>query len=85
MWFGQGEFPGVCQFAKQMKLAIMSEHNSIIVAQVVNTIQANQKQATVDYHVGDLVYLLTKNILVPKGCAHKLALKFLKPSQSWRS
>ena len=79
IWRGQDEFPGVRQFAEQMKLAIMSAHDSIIAARVVNTVQANRKRAIVDYSVGDLVYLSTKNISLPKGRARKLAPKFLGP------
>jgi hypothetical protein len=54
IWRGQEEFPGVRQFAEQMKLAIMSAHDSIIAARVVNTVQANRKRAIVDHKVGDL-------------------------------
>ena len=46
---------------------------------MVNTIQANHKQAKVDHKVGDLVYLSTKNISLPKGHARKLAPKYLGP------
>ena len=58
-----------------MKKVIMSTHDSIIAAQVVNTVQANRKRVGVSYKVGDLVYLSTKNILLPKGWAQKLAPK----------
>jgi len=79
IWRGQDEYPGVRKFAEQMKLAVMSAHDSIITAQVVNTVQANKKQATAEHKVGDLVYLSTKNISLPKGCARKLAPKYLGP------
>ena len=77
IWKGQEEFPGVRKFAEQMKLAIMSAHDSIIAARVINTVQANRKRASADYKVGDLVYLSTKNLSLPKGRARKLAPKYL--------
>ena len=77
IWRGQEEFPGVHRFVKKMKLGIMSAHDSIIVARVVHTVQANRKQIAVTYKVGDTVYLSTKNISLPKGRARKLAPKYL--------
>ena len=38
-----------------------------------------KKRATATYKEGDLVYLSTKNISLPKGLARKLAPKFLGP------
>jgi len=79
IWKGHEEFPGVRKFAERMKMAIMSAHDSIIAARVVHTVQANRKRLAVDYKVGDLVYLSTKNISLPKGRARKLAPKYLGP------
>ena len=79
IWKGQEEFPGVRKFAERMKMAIMSAHDSIIAARVINTVQANRKRITATYQVGDLVYLSTKNISLPKGRARKLAPKYLGP------
>ena len=79
IWRGHEEFPGVHRFVKKMKLGIMSAHDSIIVARVVHTVQANRKQIAVIYKVGDTVYLSTKNISLPKGRARKLAPKYLGP------
>jgi len=79
IWKGQEEFPGVRKFAERMKMAIMSAHDAIIAARMVNTVQANRKRVAVDYKVRDLVYLSTKNILLPKGRARKLAPKYLGP------
>ena len=79
VWNAQDEFPGVRKFTKRMKKVIMSAHDSIIAAWVVNTVQANQKCVGVSYKVGDLVYLSTKNILLSKGRARKLAPKYLGP------
>ena len=77
IWRGQEEFPGVRKFAERMKMAVMGAHDSIIAARVTNTVQANRKRAAVQYQVGDLVYLSTKNISMPKGRARKLAPKYL--------
>jgi hypothetical protein len=62
-----------------MKMAIMSAHDSIIAARVVNTVQANRKRSQASYRMGDLVYLSTRNISLPKGRARKLAPKYLGP------
>ena len=79
IWKVEDEFPGVQKFAERMKLAIMSAHDAIIASRVENTIQANKKRAMANYKDGDLVYLSTKNISLPKGLARKLAPKFLGP------
>ena len=79
IWDSHDEFPGVRKFAEKMKMVIMSAHDSIIAARVVNTVQANKKHAIAEYKVGDLVYLSTRNISLPKGRACKLAPKFLGP------
>ena len=46
---------------------------------MTNTIQANRKRSTTNYKEGDLAYLSTKNISLPKGRARKLAPKYLGP------
>jgi hypothetical protein len=79
IWKGEGIYPGVRQFAENMKHAIMSTHDAIIDARVKHTTQANRKRAIANYREGDLVYLLTKNINIPKGKARKLAPKYLGP------
>ena len=79
VWRGEDEFPGVRLFADRMKMAIMSAHDAIIASRVGNTVQANKKRAVASYKEGDLVYLSTKNISLPKGMARKLAPKYLGP------
>jgi hypothetical protein len=79
IWKVEDEFPGVRQFAERMKLAVMSAHDAIIASRVENTVQANKKRAIAAYKEGDLVYLSTKNISLPKGLARKLAPKYLGP------
>ena len=79
IWKVEDEFPGVQKFAEQMKLAIMRAHDSIIASRIENTVQANKKRRMANYKEGDLVYLSTKNISLPKGLARKLAPKYLGP------
>ena len=79
IWKSEDEYPGVQKFAENMKMAIMKAHDAIIASRIVNTIQANKKRAIANYSEGDLVYLSTKNISLPKGLARKLAPKYLGP------
>ena len=79
IWKNEEVYPGVRQFAEDMKDAIMSAHDAIIASRVQNTVQANKKRSVATYKDGDLVYLSTKNISLPKGRARKLAPKYLGP------
>jgi transposase InsO family protein len=79
VWKGEEVYPGVRQFAENMKDAIMSAHDAIIASRVQHTVQANKKRLPASYQEGDLVYLSTKNISLPKGRARKLAPKYLGP------
>jgi hypothetical protein len=66
-------FKGVKQFAKQAKWNIIATHDTIIANCVVQTDQVNRLHSdSPDYKVGDLVYLLTENLSLPKGQAKKL-------------
>jgi len=67
IWKGRGMFPGVREFAEQMRLAIMGAHcESIIAVRIVNTVEAKREQGLVDYKVEDIVCLLTKDISLPR-------------------
>ena len=79
IWRGEEQYPGVRQFADNMKAAIMSAHDAIIASRVQHTVQANRKRLPANFKEGDLVYLSTKNISMPKGRARKLAPKYLGP------
>lgn len=79
IWKGEEVYPGVRQFAETMKEAIMSAHDAIIASRIQHTIQANRKRIQAKFKEGDLVYLSTKNISMPKGRARKLAPKYLGP------
>ncbi len=69
------EFPGVLGFADTIKTALIDVHNSILAAHVKQTRDANRHCHVSPLAAGDLVYLSTKNISLPKG----LAPKFIGP------
>ena len=48
-------------------------------ARVGQVVHANRRRRPAGFQVGDLVYLSTKNLSLPKGRARKLAPKFLGP------
>ncbi|CDO71993.1 hypothetical protein BN946_scf184943.g28 [Trametes cinnabarina] len=73
------EFPGVRVYAQRVKAAVMAAHDSIIAARVKQTRDANRRRRPVPFAEGDLVYVSTKNIALPKGYARKLAPKFIGP------
>lgn len=73
------KYPGVCVFTMQMKQAIISAHDLILESQVKQTQDANRKWHTVPFTEKDLVYISTKNISFPKGLAHKLNPKYIRP------
>ncbi|GLB44699.1 putative retrotransposable element tf2 155 kda protein type 1-like [Lyophyllum shimeji] len=71
---------GVRQYAEQALLNLASAHDSIIESRVFQTRKANTRRAAEpDIKVGDLVYLSTKNLNMPKGRARKLCPKFVGP------
>jgi hypothetical protein len=74
------EYPGVRDFVNKALENIALAHDNIIEARVRATYYANKgRWAEVPYDEGDLVYLSTKNLNLPKGRARKLALKFIGP------
>ena len=79
IWNSDSEYPGVRIFAQRMKDAIMRAHNAIISARVKQTQVANRKCKEAPFAKGDLVYLSTSHITLPKGRARKLAPKFIGP------
>lgn len=79
IWDSSTEYPGVKVFAQRMKDAIMSAHDEVIQAQVKQTIQANRHRWKADFVEGDLVYLSTKNLKLPKHRAQKLTPKYIGP------
>ena len=79
IWKGEEIYPGVHQFVENMKNAIMSAHDAIIASRVQHTMQANKKRLLANFKQGNLVYVSTKNISLPKGRAWKLSPKYLGP------
>lgn len=63
------EFPGVCIHAQQMKDMIMSAHNAMLAAHVKQTVSANRMHRPAPFEEGDLVYISTKNLNLPKNRA----------------
>ena len=57
------EYPSVRTFALQRKLALISAHDSILVAPVKQMRDANRKRQLAPFKDNDLVYLSTKNII----------------------
>ncbi|TFY55328.1 hypothetical protein EVJ58_g8315 [Rhodofomes roseus] len=57
----------------------MAAHDSIIAARVKQTRDANRRRRPAPFVKGDLVYISTKNISLPRGLARKLALKYIGP------
>jgi hypothetical protein len=71
---------GVKAFAEQALLNLAEAHDAIIEARVFSTIQANKhRRDDPPIKVGDLVYLATKNLALPKGRAGKLLPRFVGP------
>ncbi|KAL7280814.1 LOW QUALITY PROTEIN: hypothetical protein ACG7TL_005758 [Trametes sanguinea] len=73
------EYPGVRVYAQKVKAAVMAAHDSIIAARVKQTRDANRRRRPAPFTEGDLVYISTKNISLPKGLARKLAPKYIGP------
>ena len=76
---GPEEYPGIRSFAQKVKNAVMAAHDSILAAQVKQTRDANQRRHPAPFEQGDLVYVSTKNISLPKGYARKLAPRYIGP------
>lgn len=79
VWNQDTEYPGVRRFAQNMKDAILTAHNTILAAWAKQTCIANSRWKKTTFVKGDLVYLSTENLSLPKGCARKLSPKFIGP------
>ena len=79
--------PGVADFAQQVQDNLMMAHDAIIESRVNQTFQANKRrrdEGSPDrkenlFREGNLVYLSTKNLNLPKKRAKKLLPKFIGP------
>ena len=71
---------GIKMFAATALQNLAEAHNTIIESRVFQTHSANKsRREEPKISAGDLVYLLTKNLNLPKGRAHKLCPKFIGP------
>ena len=60
-------FKGVKQFAQQEVWNLMDVHNAILQHRIGQTHYSNKhRQPSIKYQINDLVYLLTKNLTLPK-------------------
>jgi transposase InsO family protein len=72
--------PGVSAYASQALHYVADAHDSIIANRVFQRHHANRRRsAEPSIAVGNLVYLSTKNLSLPKGRASKLLPKFVGP------
>src|SRR6266481_1442286 len=72
------KFAGVQQFVQQVQLNLMMVHNAIIKSRVVQAHNVNHHRRPGELHSpGDLVYLSTKNLSLPKGRAKKLVPRYI--------
>jgi hypothetical protein len=72
--------PEVTEFAVRALQNLKDTHDSIIEARVFQTHHANKHRSDdPPIQVSDLVYVSTKNLSIPAGCARKLVPKFVGP------
>jgi hypothetical protein len=79
------EYPGVRTFAQKMQNAVIAAHDSIIEARAKQTRSANRHRRPAPFSEGDLVYISTKNMSIPKGRARKLVPKYIGPYRVLKS
>jgi len=71
---------GVKEFAARALTNVAAAHDSIIESRTFQTFYANEKRGEDPIlNKGDLVYLSTKNLNMPKGRAAKLCPKYIGP------
>ena len=72
--------PGVETFIQQALENLAMVHDTIIESRIGQMYHANKRKGLMPkFEVGDLVYLSTKNLSMPKGRARKLILKYIGP------
>ena len=85
LWSGQHiltdtAFKGVKQFAQQAVWNLLDAHDAILEHRIEQMHYSNKhRKASIEYQINDLVYLLTKNVSLPKHRAWKLMHKFIGP------
>jgi hypothetical protein len=73
------EYPSVRAFVQRMKHVVMSTHDATLKTWVKQARSTNRKRQVAPFIVGDLAYVSTKNLSLPKGQAQKLVPKFIRP------
>ena len=74
------KYRGVKEFAQRAHANIEMAHDAIIEARVSVTYQANRHRAEEKlFQIGDMAYLSTVNLNLPKRRARKLAPKYIGP------
>jgi hypothetical protein len=73
-------YAGVNNFIENAKSNLMAAHDAIIASRIAHTHHANKgRRSEASITSGDLVYLSTKDLNLPKGRARKLVPKFIGP------
>ncbi|KAL1940906.1 hypothetical protein VTO73DRAFT_7542 [Trametes versicolor] len=75
------QYPGVRAFVERARLNLEQAHDAIIQSRVNMAYYANQRRTDeiIPFQEGELVYLSTRNLSLPKGRARKLAPKYIGP------
>src|SRR6266436_5069334 len=74
------DYPGVNNFAQKAKENLMAAHDAIIHNRAAQTIQANKKRRLdLPLRKGELAYLSTDKLNLPKGRAGKLKPLYIGP------
>jgi hypothetical protein len=72
--------PGIRTFVQRAKENLEMAHDAIIESRVIQAYHANKRRLEgKPLQVGDLVYLSTQNLTMPKGRARKLIPKYIGP------
>ncbi|KAL1939365.1 hypothetical protein VTO73DRAFT_9921 [Trametes versicolor] len=84
---GTSPFPGVQAFADRARMNLEKAHDAILQSRVAMTHHANRLRTDDEkpYMVGDLVYLSTRNLALPRNRARKLAPKYIGPYKVLRA
>ena len=72
------EAPGVKMFVHQALKNLAMAHDTIIESRITQTYHTNKRKGVAPkFEVGDLIYLSTQNLSMPKGHARKLIPKYM--------
>lgn len=79
-------YPGVQEFANNVAMNLATAHDALIESRVEQTHYANQRRRDDEkYKEGDLVYVSTENMNLPKGRVRKLLPKYIGPYKVLRA